>query len=77
MSLRYVTDVLLQGQPGSLLKETIQRVKKIRLMVKANERLEGGRERAKELESKLDRCRNKVGRMPSCPGIEPANLRAP
>jgi len=57
---RYVTDVLLKGQPGSLLAETIQRVKKIRLMVKAAVPVESSREKMKELEMKLERCRNKV-----------------
>jgi len=57
---RYVTDVLVKVQSREMLKPTIQRIKKIRTIVK-NAETEGlSADAVEELERKLETCCNKV-----------------
>ncbi|CAK8672096.1 unnamed protein product [Clavelina lepadiformis] len=56
---RYVTDVLFKGQTHEMLSQTIQRIKKIRTIVKNADAGFPAREKIKAVEAKLENCYDK------------------
>nr|CAB3228918.1 cyclin-H-like [Phallusia mammillata] len=56
---RYVTDTLLKGQPQKVLRETIQRIKKIRTILKSANTEKPSQEEIRRIELKLERCYDK------------------